>query len=137
MSAYVEHRVAERSVRLTESSGVLTRGEIHLVDDQHRAHAPRLHEREQPVDELGRALRVPESDHDEDAVEVRYEHPALATTAAPPYEGRAPGLRAFDDPRLPGRLQVDFDTDAMKFKVRLDYGVNIGDWRGAYRNLGA
>jgi ATP-dependent protease ClpP protease subunit len=33
--------------------------------------------------------------------------------------------------------EVDFDTDALKFKIRLDYGVAIGDWRGAYRNLGA
>lgn len=32
---------------------------------------------------------------------------------------------------------VDFDTDAMKFKVRLDYGVAIGDWRAAYKNVGA
>ena len=32
---------------------------------------------------------------------------------------------------------VDFDTDSMKFKVRLDYGVAIGDWRGAYHNDGA
>jgi ATP-dependent protease ClpP protease subunit len=33
--------------------------------------------------------------------------------------------------------EVDFDTDALKFKVRLDYGIAIGDWRGAYRNVGA
>jgi ATP-dependent protease ClpP protease subunit len=32
---------------------------------------------------------------------------------------------------------VDFDTDAMKFKVRLDYGVAIGDWRAGYKNAGA
>ena len=32
---------------------------------------------------------------------------------------------------------VDFDTDAMKFKIRLDYGVAIGDWRGGYKNVGA
>ena len=32
---------------------------------------------------------------------------------------------------------VDFDTDAMKFKIRLDYGVAIGDWRGGYKNAGA
>lgn len=32
---------------------------------------------------------------------------------------------------------IDFDTDAMKFKVRLDYGVAPGDWRAAQRNLGA
>jgi hypothetical protein len=32
---------------------------------------------------------------------------------------------------------IDFDTDAMKFKVRLDYGVAIGDWRAAYKNVGA
>jgi len=32
---------------------------------------------------------------------------------------------------------VDFDTDAMKFKVRLDYGVALGDWRAAYLNDGA
>lgn len=32
---------------------------------------------------------------------------------------------------------IDFDTDAMKLKVRLDYGVAIGDWRGAYHNDGA
>lgn len=33
--------------------------------------------------------------------------------------------------------EVDFDTDALKFKVRLDYGVAIGDWRGGYKNVGA
>lgn len=33
--------------------------------------------------------------------------------------------------------EVDFDTDALKFKVRLDYGVAIGDWRGGYKNAGA
>ncbi len=33
--------------------------------------------------------------------------------------------------------EVDFDTDALKFKVRLDYGIAVGDWRGVYRNLGA
>jgi hypothetical protein len=33
--------------------------------------------------------------------------------------------------------EVDFDSDALKFKVRLDYGVAIGDWRGIYRNVGA
>ena len=32
---------------------------------------------------------------------------------------------------------VDFDTDSMKFKVRLDYGIAIGDWRGGYKNAGA
>ena len=32
---------------------------------------------------------------------------------------------------------IDFDTDAMKFKVRLDYGIAIGDWRGGYKNEGA
>jgi hypothetical protein len=32
---------------------------------------------------------------------------------------------------------VDFDTDAMKFKVRLDYGIAIGDWRAGYKNVGA
>lgn len=32
---------------------------------------------------------------------------------------------------------VDFDTDSMKFKVRLDYGVAIGDWRAGYKNVGA
>lgn len=32
---------------------------------------------------------------------------------------------------------IDFDTDAMKFKVRLDYGVAMGDWRAAYLNDGA
>ena len=32
---------------------------------------------------------------------------------------------------------IDFDTDSMKFKVRLDYGIAIGDWRGGYRNEGA
>ncbi len=32
---------------------------------------------------------------------------------------------------------IDFETDAMKFKVRLDYGVAPGDWRAAYRNPGA
>jgi len=33
--------------------------------------------------------------------------------------------------------QVEFMTDAMAFKVRLDYGVAIGDWRAAYLNAGA
>ena len=33
--------------------------------------------------------------------------------------------------------EVDFDTDSLKFKVRLDYGVAIGDRRGIYRNVGA
>jgi ATP-dependent protease ClpP protease subunit len=32
---------------------------------------------------------------------------------------------------------IDFDTDAMKFKIRLDYGVAIGDWRAGYKNEGA
>jgi ATP-dependent protease ClpP protease subunit len=32
---------------------------------------------------------------------------------------------------------VDFDTDAIKYKVRLDYGIATGDWRAAYRNAGA
>jgi hypothetical protein len=32
---------------------------------------------------------------------------------------------------------VDFETDAMKFKVRLDYGVALGDWRAGYLNDGA
>lgn len=32
---------------------------------------------------------------------------------------------------------IDFDTDSLKLKVRLDYGVAIGDWRGAYKNVGA
>jgi ATP-dependent protease ClpP protease subunit len=32
---------------------------------------------------------------------------------------------------------VDFDTDSMKFKVRLDYGIAIGDWRAGYKNVGA
>ena len=32
---------------------------------------------------------------------------------------------------------IDFDTDSMKFKVRLDYGLAIGDWRGGYKNEGA
>jgi ATP-dependent protease ClpP protease subunit len=33
--------------------------------------------------------------------------------------------------------QVEFMNDAMMFKVRLDYGVAIGDWRAAYLNAGA
>lgn len=32
---------------------------------------------------------------------------------------------------------VDFLTDAMDFKIRLDYGVANGDWRGGYKNVGA
>lgn len=32
---------------------------------------------------------------------------------------------------------IDFDTDGMKFKTRLDYGIAIGDWRGGYKNVGA
>lgn len=33
--------------------------------------------------------------------------------------------------------EVSFETDSLLFKVRLDYGVAIGDWRGGYRNAGA
>lgn len=33
--------------------------------------------------------------------------------------------------------QVDWETDAMKFKVRLDYGVQAIDWRAGYKNPGA
>jgi ATP-dependent protease ClpP protease subunit/phage major head subunit gpT-like protein len=32
--------------------------------------------------------------------------------------------------------EVDFDSDAMKFKVRLDYGVAAIDWRAGYRTTG-
>jgi ATP-dependent protease ClpP protease subunit len=32
--------------------------------------------------------------------------------------------------------QIDFDTDSLKFKVRLDYGLAAIDWRGGYRNSG-
>lgn len=32
---------------------------------------------------------------------------------------------------------IDWDTDAMKFKVRLDYGVQAIDWRAGYKNAGA
>jgi ATP-dependent Clp endopeptidase proteolytic subunit ClpP len=32
---------------------------------------------------------------------------------------------------------IDWDTDSMKFKVRMDYGIAIGDWRAAYKNAGA
>lgn len=32
---------------------------------------------------------------------------------------------------------VDFFTDAMVMKVRLDYGVQAIDWRGGYKNVGA
>jgi ATP-dependent protease ClpP protease subunit len=32
---------------------------------------------------------------------------------------------------------IDFESDAMKFKVRLDYGLAPGDWRAAFRNPGA
>lgn len=33
--------------------------------------------------------------------------------------------------------EVEFMTDAMNMKVRLDYGVAAIDWRGGYRNAGA
>lgn len=32
---------------------------------------------------------------------------------------------------------IDWDTDAMKFKVRMDYGVQAIDWRAGYKNPGA
>lgn len=32
---------------------------------------------------------------------------------------------------------IEWETDAMAFKVRMDYGVAPGDWRGAYKNVGA
>lgn len=32
---------------------------------------------------------------------------------------------------------IDFDTDSMKLKTRLDYGIAPGDWRGGYKNEGA
>lgn len=32
---------------------------------------------------------------------------------------------------------IDWETDAMKFKVRLDYGVQAIDWRAGYKNPGA
>jgi ATP-dependent protease ClpP protease subunit len=33
--------------------------------------------------------------------------------------------------------RIEFSTDALDLKVRLDYGVANGDWRGAYKNVGA
>lgn len=33
--------------------------------------------------------------------------------------------------------EIEFMTDAMNMKVRLDYGVAAIDWRGGYRNAGA
>lgn len=33
--------------------------------------------------------------------------------------------------------QIEFMTDALSLKVRLDYGVAIGDWRAGYKNAGA
>jgi hypothetical protein len=32
---------------------------------------------------------------------------------------------------------IDWETDAMKLKVRLDYGVQAIDWRAGYKNAGA
>lgn len=32
---------------------------------------------------------------------------------------------------------IDFETDAVKFKVRLDYGLSAIDWRAGYKNPGA
>lgn len=33
--------------------------------------------------------------------------------------------------------EVDFNTDAVKYKVRVDFGVGVVDYRGAFRNPGA
>jgi len=33
--------------------------------------------------------------------------------------------------------RIEFSTDALDLKVRLDYGVANGDWRGGYKNVGA
>lgn len=33
--------------------------------------------------------------------------------------------------------EVDFNTDAMRLKARLDFGVKALDWRGLYKNAGA
>ncbi len=34
-------------------------------------------------------------------------------------------------------LREGWDVDGMEFKVRLDYGAGVLDWRGLYRNSGA
>lgn len=33
--------------------------------------------------------------------------------------------------------ETDFDTDAIKYKIRVDFGAGVVDFRGAYRNPGA
>jgi ATP-dependent protease ClpP protease subunit len=33
--------------------------------------------------------------------------------------------------------KIDFHTDSLDLKTRLDYGVGMGDWRGGYSNVGA
>lgn len=32
---------------------------------------------------------------------------------------------------------IEFETDALALKTRLDYGTALGDWRGSYKNAGA
>lgn len=44
-------------------------------------------------------------------------------------------LEGVEEPFIDER--IEFSTDALDLKVRLDYGTANGDWRGGYKNVGA